>query len=98
MPKTKIRTEEPVVKNRPIKKFRSGSIEGAIWENKREIDEGEVEFKTVSISRSWKKKNEDTWRHDVISLRKSDISRLIVVLNELQRELLLSEETLGGDN
>ncbi len=90
--------------NRPIKKWRSGAIEGCIWANKREVDGNEIEFKTVSLSRSYKKKGEDIWRSDVLSLRRADIPKLMVILHKMQEELLLaepahesSEETGEGD-
>ena len=36
--------------NIPIKKFRCGGIEAAIWSNKKAVNGSEVEFKTVSLS------------------------------------------------
>ena len=78
--------------NLPIKKFRSGNIEAAIWSNKRDIDGNRVEFKTVSLSRSYKKKDENLWRSDQISsLRRNDIQKVILVLQKAQEELLLTE-------
>ena len=38
--------------NRPIKKFRSGNIEAAIWSNEKEFNGGMVEFKTISLKKS----------------------------------------------
>ena len=78
--------------NRPIKKFRSGNIESAIWSNEKEFNGGLVEFKTVSLSRSYKKKGEEIWRSDVINLRKGDIPRILLVLEKAQEELLLNQE------
>ncbi len=78
--------------NRPIKKFRSGNIETAIWSNEREFNGGLVEFKTVSLSRSYKKKDEDIWRSDLINLRRNDIQKCILVLQKAQEELLLNQE------
>ena len=80
-----------MVGNRPIKKWRSGAIEGCIWSNKREINGNEVEFKTVSISRSYKKKGEDIWRSDLLNLRRGDIPKVMVILQKLQEDLLLTE-------
>jgi len=85
--------------SRPIKEFRSGAIKAAIWLNEKELNEGEtVGFKTVSISRSFKKKDEDLWRNEVINLRKNDIQRMIVVLQKVQEDLLLSQEKEEEDN
>jgi len=78
--------------NRPIKKFRSGLIEVAIWLNTKQKDKEEISFKTVSLSRGWKAKNEDTWRNEVINLRRGDLAKTILVLQKAQEELLLSHE------
>ncbi|MAG52765.1 MAG: hypothetical protein CMH62_02265 [Nanoarchaeota archaeon] len=83
-----------MVGNLPIKKWRSGSIDGAIWSNKRQIERDgvvqEVEFKTVTLRRSWKDKGEDVWRDERLNLRKTDIPKLLVILNKMQDELLLT--------
>jgi len=78
--------------NRPIKKFRSGVIEAAIWLNSKKKDNEEISYKTVSISKSWKAKNDITWRNEVINLRKGDLQKVILVLQKAQEELLLSQE------
>ena len=48
--------------NQPIKKFRISTWEGVIWDNKKEVNGAEIQFKTVTVSRSYKKKDEDIWR------------------------------------
>ena len=74
--------------NRPIKKWRSGGIEAAIWSNKRKRNDGEeIEFKTVSLRRSWKQ--DGVWRDSTINLRRNDIPKSQVILNETLKELLL---------
>ena len=78
--------------NRPIKKFRSGNIEAAIWSNEKEFNGGLVEFKTISLSRSYKKKDEEIWRNEVINLRRNDLQKTVLVLQKAQEELLLSQE------
>lgn len=83
--------------NMPIKKFRSGSFEAAIWKNSKKIDGKELSFKTVSLKRSYKKKDEDIWRSEVINIRRADIPKIQVVLNETLRELMLSHEESDGD-
>ncbi len=80
-----------MVGNLPIKKFRCQNIDCSIWLNKREIDGSTVEFKTVSLSRSYKKKGESVWRSDQINLRRNDLQKAILVLQKAQEELLLSE-------
>ena len=82
--------------NHPIKKFRAGLVEGVVWLNKRVDGDTEIEFKSATIRKSWKDKD-NRWREEKINLRKQDISKLIVVLNKLQEELLLSEQEDEGD-
>lgn len=80
----------------PIKKFKAGALEVAIWSNKRDVNGAEVDFKTVSLSRSYLKRGEDVWRSDVIhNLRRNDLQKAILVLQKAQEELLLSS---AGNN
>lgn len=71
--------------NQPIKKFRISTWEGVVWENKKSINGGEIEYKTVTISRGYRKKDEDIWRSEVINnIRLNDIAKLQVILGKLQ--------------
>ena len=83
-----------MVGNLPIKKWRSGSIEGVIWSNKRKIvradGEEEVEFKTFTLRRSWKDKTEDVWRDEKINLRRQDIPKIQAILAKIHEELFLT--------
>ena len=55
--------------NKPIKKFRSGNIESAVWLNEKEMNGSKVNFKTVSVKKSW---NQDgTWHNSTINLRRN---------------------------
>jgi len=84
--------------NRPIKKFRAGQLETAIWFNERKLkDDSIVGFKTVSLRKSWKD-DEGTWRDAVIQLRKHDVPRVIVLMNKVMEELLLAQEQKEGDD
>ena len=77
--------------NMPIHKFRASNIEAAVWSNKKEVNGATVEFRTVSLSRSYLKKGEDLWRSDVINnLRRNDLQKVILVLQKAQEALLLS--------
>ena len=79
--------------NRPIKKFKSGNIELAIWFNERKLkDDTVVGFKTVSLRKSWKD-DEGTWRDATIQLRKHDIPKVIVIMNKVMEELLLAQDS-----
>jgi hypothetical protein len=84
--------------NRPIKKWRSGNISGAIWINEREVNGTKVSFKTASLRRSWKKEG-DVWREEVLNFRRQDIPKISVILSEIQKELFLAEdvEEVEGD-
>lgn len=75
--------------NRPIKKWRSGNFEAAIWLNEKKVGDITTEFKTASLSRSWKKKEDDTWRRDVIHFRRMDLPKMITLLTKVQEELYL---------
>ena len=77
--------------NRPIKKWRSSNFELALWSNEREINGNLVEFKTMSLGRSFKKKDEEVWRNEVINLRRMDIPRVLTLLNEAAKELYLEK-------
>ena len=78
--------------NRPIKKWRSGNLEVAIWLNERINNDTKVEFKTLSLTRNWKKKDDDVWRSDVMNLRRMDIPRVMVLLQKAQEELFLTSQ------
>ncbi len=76
---------------KPVKKFRSGNIEAAIWLNERDVDGNMINFKTVSLTRSWKKSEDDVWRNDVVHLRRTDLTKAILVLQKAQEDLFLAE-------
>lgn len=76
--------------NLPYKKWKAGNVEVVIWNNKKNKENEEIEFKTISITRSYKKRDEDIWRSDVINnLRRQDLAKLSLMLNEAQKELYL---------
>jgi len=74
--------------NKPIQKWRIANLEAVVWENKRKVNNAEVSFKTVSITRSFRKKDENIWRSEVINnLRRNDIPKLIALLQKVQEYL-----------
>lgn len=79
--------------NLPIKKWRAGNIECCIWSNKRVVNGNEVEFKTLTLGRGWMDKEKNIWRNENINCRRGDIAKLLVVLNEAQKELFLDQES-----
>ena len=71
--------------NQPIKKYRISNWEGVVWENRKSINGGEIEYKTITVSRSYKKKDENIWRSEVINnIRLNDLGKLKAILNKLQ--------------
>ena len=84
-----------MVNQLPIKKWRSGSIDCSIWSNKRKVqrngDEMEVEFKTISLRKSWEKDGK-WYDHTITNIRKNDIARMIVLLQKAQEEVLISKD------
>jgi len=83
--------------NKPINKWKSGNISGAIWTNEREVNGTTVSFKTASLRRSWKKEG-DVWRDETLNFRRADLPKLISILHEMQRELFLSEAGEGDED
>lgn len=74
--------------DRPIEKWRIGNIEAALWQNRRDMNGAEVTYWTVSLGRSFKKKDEGIWRNEVINnLRRNDIPKLIAILQRVQDHL-----------
>lgn len=87
----KMRKQMGSKKNLPIKKYRAGNFELVVWKNDKEINGEIVSFKTLSLSRSYKKKEEDIWRSEVINLRRQDLHKVMTLLNEASRHLWLGE-------
>ncbi len=77
--------------NRPIKEWRSSNFKIALWSNEREVNGNLVEFKTMSLSRSFKKKDEELWRNEVINLRRMDLPRVLTLLTEASKDLYLDK-------
>ncbi|MBS3112408.1 hypothetical protein J4459_04040 [Candidatus Woesearchaeota archaeon] len=78
--------------NKPIKTYNCGNIRAAIFLNEREVNGNIVGFKTISLSRSFKKKDEEIWRSEVINMRRNDLQKAILVLQKTQEELLLDSK------
>ena len=87
--------------NGPIKKFREGNIEAAIWEQVGKNPEENKRFFTISLKKSWKKKGTDEkWKSVTVSFHKDEISRVFSVLQqateELENMLPIQEEDVVG--
>lgn len=84
---------------RPIQKWRIGNIDLSVWENTKEFEGGEVSYKTFSVTKSYKKKNEDIWRSEVINnLRRQDIVKLQLLLNKVQDYLFFEQNKEVEEN
>lgn len=79
--------------NLPEKKFRAGAISATVWLNKgQKIDGEETEYKSVSIDRNYKDKN-DQWQ-STNSMRINDLPKAAVVLMEAYKYLVCREQEL----
>ncbi len=85
-----------MVNQKPIAKFKSGTIECAIWKNEKEKDGAVLEYKTVSLRKSWRQN--DQWHDSVIQLRRNDLQKVILILQKTQEALLLDGALEGESN
>ncbi|HLC46655.1 MAG TPA: hypothetical protein VJI75_02840 [Candidatus Nanoarchaeia archaeon] len=79
--------------NMPERKFRAGVVSATIWKNVSSKEGKEVEYRTISLNRSYKDKN-DAWQHTG-SLRLNDLPRAVVVLQQAYEHLVLKGQHLG---
>ena len=86
--------------NKPINKYKSGAIEAAIWSNEKTFNENKVEFKTVSLTRSYKKNDEEVWRSEFINnIRRNDLQKIEALLRKAQDYLYFENvEGAGKDD
>lgn len=80
--------------NKPIKKYNSGNFSIAVWLNQKEVEGAKVNFKTLTLTKRWKDKD-DVWRHENINLRRRDLSNVRILIEKSMQDLYLSE---GGDS
>jgi len=79
----------------PEIKFRAGAISAAVWPNKGQSKTGEeTEFKTVSLQRSYKDKN-DQWQN-TSQLRISDLPKAALILSKAYEYLVLNQQFGSG--
>lgn len=83
--------------NKPIKTYRSGNIQGALWLNEREKEGQIIGYQSISIRRSWKDNEKNIWRDETINLRKQDLSKMILILQKLQEDVLLASNEEGDE-
>jgi hypothetical protein len=75
----------------PVKSFRSGALQVAIWENESLTQEGQVSsFRTVSFERRYKDKSGE-WKSSN-SLRINDLPKAALLLAKAYEYLVLTGE------
>ena len=77
--------------NKPEKKFSTGAVRATIWKNsgKNKTTGEAVEYRTISIDRSYKDKN-DEWQ-STNSLRVNDLPKAALVLNKAYEFIVLKD-------
>ena len=73
----------------PEKKFAAGQISATVWNNKGSKDGKEYEFKTVTVVRNYKDK-EDKWA-TTNNFRKSDLPKVQLVTRKAYEYVTLKE-------
>jgi hypothetical protein len=93
----KMKQEQIVVENVrevnfPEKKFRAGAVSATIWLNKTVKDGEVIEYRTISVERSYTDKN-DKWQ-STNSLRVNDLPKARVVVEKAYEHLVLVEQEI----
>ena len=71
--------------NKPEKKFSTGAISAAVWNNKAINKDGEnSEFRTITLTRVYKDKTTGSWRNSS-TLRINDLPKASLVLNKASK-------------
>jgi hypothetical protein len=85
------KTRDSSAANKPLTKFRAGTLAATVWENQNKNSKGEViSFKSVSFDRSYKDTNGEWQKTN--SLRMSDLPKAALVLNKAYEFLALAGE------
>jgi len=70
--------------NKPVKVFRCGAVQAAIWTNQRVIDNAVVEVHSVRIDKSYKEGQQ--WKRTTI-FAAEDLPKVFIVAMEVYRYL-----------
>jgi hypothetical protein len=95
-PQTVPSVNEVLGRNLPEKKFRSGAIAATIWANSAVRDSKPVTYRTISLQRSYKDKN-DEWQN-TDSMRTSDLPRAILVLQKAYEYVALNSDVIEEES
>ncbi len=82
-------------RNAPEKKFVSGPVSAAIWQNQAAGKNGVVNFRTVSFQRVYKDKN-GKWQNSN-TLRVNDLPRAMLVLQKAYEYLAIRDTNNNPD-
>jgi len=77
-------------KTMPEKKFRAGGVVATVWNNKVDSDGKEIEYKTISIDRSYKN-NKDEWQK-TNSYRINDLPKVELVAKKAYDYIIGKDE------
>lgn len=75
---------------RPVKKFRSGSVGAAVFENLVDVNGAQVKKFSVQIQRTYRDKDGE-FRH-ASSFRENDLPKLALVAQKVYEFLTMKEE------
>jgi hypothetical protein len=84
-----------MAKNLPEAKFKAGAVSATVWKNTGKRDGQAVEFRTISIDRRYRDKNEE-WQ-STSSMRINDLPKAMVVLQKAYEYLVLKEQGSEGE-
>ena len=87
---------EVLGRNLPEKKFRSGAIAATIWANSTVRDGKPATYRTISLQRSYKDKN-DEWK-STDSMRVNDLPKAVLVLSKAYEYLALNSEEIDEES
>lgn len=77
-------------KQHPIRSFRSGAIQAAVWENEAEGKDGTPRvFRTVSFERRYKDPSSGEWK-STNQLRVNDLPKAALILGKAYEYLVLT--------
>jgi hypothetical protein len=92
--KTTMSTASP---NRPIRKFRAGRLQLAIWERDGRTRSGQaIKLHRITLNKRYRVKGTDEWK-DSNSFFLDDLPRLRLLLDKAYEHLLLANGSVGRD-
>jgi hypothetical protein len=87
---TKNKEEKKEEKILPCAKFRSGALEGTVWEREVKLDKGKFADYNFTLQRSYKDKEKEWQKTN--SMRKRDLSGLHAILSKIEEYLMIDED------